>query len=315
MKCITTHGPRFIYDWQLIKPYANFKDWKCYPENQIVIDFYDKTIRNTVCLANKNQSFDEYKPVKVLTCPRNNCFCPTDIQLKKAAADIYYEMLEDYHSNQPYRQDKLLAIEGKKSFHIEAYLEKKCNFTCSYCKDYKRNFKGKPLQLDYLQKTFRRFVPDNDIHKTMQISGGEPTLQPHYLQWLEWLHNNYNIEIRTLTNGTRQVKYLLDLNRLSLITISLHFEFINDNYINKCLRFLLERTSEHQHVIFKAMYLPGNKDIIAYTMSKFIDHITENRLSNIGLKIGLLWDQTHKQSLYNYSKADLDFVSYYTRDF
>lgn len=95
--------------------------------------------------------------------------------------------------------------------NVEFYITNVCNLTCSNCNRF-NNFDFKGWQ-DW--KTYEPMYEEWAKHVRLQritILGGEPTLNPSLLDWVDGINRLWNKTVQILTNGSRlnQVPYLYD---------------------------------------------------------------------------------------------------------
>ena len=137
--------------------------------------------------------------------------------------------------------------------------------------------------------------------KKITISGGEPTLIPHYIDFVKWLKEKEpEAIIWTLTNGTKTTSYLHELNKLSHINFSIHPEFINDRYINKLERFCEEVNLPCK---IKIMYLPKYEELIKQVYTRF-----KEKFKKVYAMTVPLWDMDNDMKLMNYTDDQFKFI-------
>lgn len=92
-----------------------------------------------------------------------------------------------------------------------------CNFNCSFCyKDAKK--RGSFISNEVIKEV--DCIIKNNV-KEIQLTGGEPTLHPHFLEYIE-LFSNY-AGVSMITNGSELYKYDDErLNRLAHVQFSLY---------------------------------------------------------------------------------------------
>ena len=88
------------------------------------------------------------------------------------------------------------------------------------------------------------------------FTGGEPTLHPGYLRIVKAVAARPNTIVVTNTNGTRHEEYLRELNQLSTLYVSVHFEFTQLDKLARKLDYLNKDLGNR--VIVKMMAAPGN---------------------------------------------------------
>ncbi len=123
---------------------------------------------------------------------------------------------------------------------VDWYIGKRCNFDCSYCVDYLHDkesphvsYENMMMFVDFVTKRHGRNV-------IWSLTGGEPTLNPRFMDLCKHLYAMRPVLTSVTTNGSRTTEYLLELFRhLDNITLSLHFEFIEnriEEYVKKIIR-------------------------------------------------------------------------------
>src|SRR5262245_15254792 len=120
-------------------------------------------------------------------------------------------------------------------FVINWNIGKRCNYACSYCPKDLHDSTSRPLTLEELTGAAACVMEaKHDVGDTrvvrLEVTGGEPTLNPNLLGFLEWLRIRFSDSLDTVgvtTNGSRSAEYygrLIEL--LDYITFSAHFEFM-----------------------------------------------------------------------------------------
>lgn len=121
-------------------------------------------------------------------------------------------------------------------FSITWNLGPRCNFECSYCPPKFHSKTARHMTLaemvlaweDLLTKTTHR----NKRYK-ISFSGGEITINPDFLPFLEWLrkeHGDIIANIGFTTNGSAGKNYYLrSISSADWITFSSHHEFMNSD--------------------------------------------------------------------------------------
>jgi MoaA/NifB/PqqE/SkfB family radical SAM enzyme len=97
--------------------------------------------------------------------------------------------------------------------------EGQCNLNCSYCSVKKRQTGFRidfPLIQDYIEKLMGRGL------KAVTITGGgEPVLYPYFNELVDWLHNEKDLQVGLITNGTLDTR-IMCWDALTWIRISLN---------------------------------------------------------------------------------------------
>ena len=300
LKVLTNNGLKYSND-QSIKNRTNFKGWYCKQTNYI-IDAGWWEVGTSVCRTPYPVSIDDYTGPKEIICPNENCFCGTDIAMPKGKTEDHLLMMDYVHNFAGKLNDdeEILAVNGEEGVVVDYYTDRKCNFSCSYCDPKSHNYTGQLMSLERMKEAWLKVNPQNV--KKINISGGESTLIPHYIEFVKWLkENNPKALIWTLTNGTKQVKYLRELNRYSQINFSIHPEFINDRYISK-----LERFCEDIYLKckMKIMFHPEYEDLVKKVYERF-----KGRYPFMYVKLVPLWDKDNSMKLMNYTPEQFKFIN------
>lgn len=178
---------------------------------------------------------------------------------------------------------KLIAIKYKHaqptSIMIDWYIGKKCNFSCSYCADFIHDNYSAHVPFSKMKIFVDKIVERYGSQIHWSLTGGEPTLNPEFLDLLSYLQDKkYHISV--CTNGSRNLNYLLTMfEHIDNLTFSLHFEHISnrlDEYLEKIIELENWRNTWNKNknrgwnlnqlppkqMIVRLMVLPGyNKEI------------------------------------------------------
>lgn len=119
---------------------------------------------------------------------------------------------------------------------IDWFIGKRCNFDCSYCSSDIHDNNSPHQDLSDLKDTALRFI-DHFGAGNLQIgiTGGEPTVNKHLIEFCKFLHENDVKIVSVTTNGSRTADYYIELSSyIGTLTFSQHFEFINnDQFLEK----------------------------------------------------------------------------------
>jgi len=123
------------------------------------------------------------------------------------------------------------------SMHAEWVLTNVCNYKCSYCDPRLNEGSYRWPQLDDSLR-FWKYVHENvnNNDKMLTLTGGEPTLWPELIPFLQEINSSYEIAI--VSNGSRSLRYwdkLVNLVDLTQITISVHFEYADFEHLSKVI--------------------------------------------------------------------------------
>ena len=162
---------------------------------------------------------------------------------------------------------KIIKITNNKSpklFRIEWGVSNLCNRKCWYC------FPGAnegtiplPTDVELLKKNFSALFDRYKEHGIDQfeilLTGGEPTLWKEFPIMLEFFRKNYNIVIRTLTNGYKNLEWWKQYAKFfDHVEISVHNENSNIDHIISVADYLFESETM---VVANVLMDPKNFDI------------------------------------------------------
>jgi organic radical activating enzyme len=310
-----------------LKFHTKVKGWICntghYVYNLIMSE--QSFVSNTICRAVDDYPIVDIKTTpkftnEYATCPKDNCYCGMDIGIPKGRTleDIvnlkkFFNSIKNINSIPWYNNEKILAF-GLSDFltnrmvHVDWFLGKRCNFDCAYCSpSIHDNYSPYPSfeeLIDYYNYLTQTITANEKNRKTISyiFGGGEPTLIPCYLAFLEYIKNDnrFNSEIRTLTNLTSNCNKLYKLNQLSDITFSVHLAYMTDKFISKVERFLSVRDDTSKSLTVKFMYDREHREKI-HTLTQLL-----TKYSNLNYSVTALHDKTNK-ILYDYDSADKEF--------
>ena len=193
-------------------------------------------------------------------------------------------------------------------------LTRKCNFQCSYCtvKDNKNGFfpginqlKSAIDKLLLVKKKYLKFI----------ITGGEPTIHPHYLDFLKYLFDKLNerAEVATITNLSPPVsffektqKMLLEyLSQVSFLA-SFHFEFADKERFIQNVRYLAQNGIT---VTIQILAHPDHMD----TVKEVYDDLNDINSNKLKVDIKIVRHQFGSNPDPRYTNQDLEWLkSFYS---
>ncbi|MEZ4815484.1 MAG: radical SAM protein [Bdellovibrionota bacterium] len=256
-----------------------WKGWTCLVgKNNLIIED-DGDVFGSVCkvggkIGNIHTGFQLLQSPRI--CERSNCHCADDMKMPKAINSKELKRLLDLEREAtPYTEEEfsITAIAGTEhltknpTLNVNWNVGRRCNFDCSYCPDSVHNATDPYPSLESLKETVKRLyeqiAPTQKIKFT--LTGGEPTLIPHYLEFLGWIRKQYSGRciIVTNTNGSKSADYLCKLLEVSAINLSLHFEFFKIAPLRERLIKLAEKriqlleSGRKRHVRIKMIVPPG----------------------------------------------------------
>jgi len=307
-----------------LKFHTKVKGWICNTGNYVYNLIMDDTsfVSNTICRA-----IDDYPIINIketpkfeteyAVCPKENCYCGMDIGIPKGkTTEDIINLKRQFNAESninaiPWYDNETILAFGLSDFitntmvHVDWFLGKRCNFDCVYCSpSIHDNHSEYPLLeklLDYYDYLTNTIVNNEKNKKTISyiFGGGEPTLIPGYIEFLEHITNDnrFNSEIRTLTNLTGSPKKLYRLNQLCDITFSVHLAYMTDKFIDKADRFFSLRDETSKSLTMKFMY----DKRYAERIDKMLEVL--NNHTNLNYSVTPLHDKSDK-NLYQYDDND-----------
>jgi organic radical activating enzyme len=135
---------------------------------------------------------------------------------------------------------EIINSQPKDLLHIEYDLGNLCNHRCSYC------FPGSnegtvpwpdvDLVIKNLDHLLAHYKNAGKTKFDIYLIGGEPTLWKELPKLCQYLKNNYDINIRLSTNGSRKLDWWKDnVKFFDEIEISVHHEFANVEHLSNVL--------------------------------------------------------------------------------
>ena len=265
-------------DFQVLKrmKLTNFMDWFCDLEKYNIIVSPQKQIYRSIC---RNIG---------TTCRKINCWCGIDIEIPKAINEQTLRIFEsqildsDLLSLPEYESGEIIAVaESNKITENVLPLDwsptKRCNYDCSYCPPTVHdNHSPLPDLAELKQMATDILSPHKNRRVRISISGGEPTLWPDLLLFVQHLDSMLKRKrIRIMTNGTASIQRLIELQQYSRLIVSLHHEYVSDKLLNKFLDFL-NKTPHTTKVSFKMFQGHNFDDFVTQASKHDFVYISDN---------------------------------------
>lgn len=263
----------------------SFLGWKCAAGVENLCINFDGDVQSASCgsigpdgrSGKYGNVFEDFTlDGKWITCAQEFCSCGADLFIPKVRKEKNKSLLK-FTQGTAHDLDKRVSTINRaagvertfnaRNKQIFWEIGRRCNFDCSYCHKYVHNNfeEHKTLEmLKFATEKLEQFSKGEKIN--FAISGGEPTLNPDYLEWAHYLVNKGH-KLSTHSNGSRDPKYYQELITLSDINISVHFEFYQKDKLLELLmvlastiRSLREAGKEANHLEVMLMMSPGIKD-------------------------------------------------------
>lgn len=187
--------------------------------------------------------FDGYELRKSwVRCPWNSCGCGADVILSKSKTQADRQLLSVTNNTRDGIEnpsDDLIdnmheSVAVEMNFPIPYQilwdLGRRCNYDCSYCWSSVHNRTDDHKDYDLLIRTADDLINNWSHGESIRwnFGGGEPTLHPKFLDFLNFL-NNRNQWTMVTSNGTRDHKYWAEaVKYLNSINLSAHFDGLID---------------------------------------------------------------------------------------
>ncbi len=269
-------------DWstdELVGAKLNYlADWKCGAGvDSLYIDM-DGGVWTASCrvggkLGNVFEDFTV--PTDWIDCKRNNCSCGADLFIPKVSKIEFMPLLlrsQDLPTVNSLKNDSLTTFVAMERTHAsnqkQVYWEigRRCNYDCGYCWPWIHNKTDRHKTLEELMTATHnleeKFIKGTSVN--FIISGGEPTVNKHFLDWMRYL-NSRNHHISLHSNGSRLPDYYRELIHFGDLNLSVHFEFYDRAKFVKVVRAITEekvlnRNKDVGHLEVKFMMPPHCRD-------------------------------------------------------
>ena len=210
-------------------------------------------------------------PTSWITCTKKLCTCGADLFIPKAKTEENKKLLrntlglETEHKRNQTMTNFVAMERTHASNQKQVYWEisRRCNYDCSYCWSWIHNNTDPHRNLEDLMKATHlleeKFIKGESVN--FIISGGEPTANPAFLDWLRYL-NSFEHHISLHSNGSRKPEYYTELIQYGDLNLSVHFEFYNRDKFIKVVEAIANAkgtaTSRLGHLEVKFMMAPQN---------------------------------------------------------
>lgn len=256
----------------------SFQGWKCgLGVDSLFIDM-DGRIFGASCRMGGQYGniYEDFNvPSEWSTCSKRLCSCGADLFIPKYKESQDKDLLEKTFALNPNEDlvlDKTDAIYATERTHEsslkQVYWEigRRCNYDCSYCWPFIHNktdaHKSLLELLTATEKVFDKFANGHTVN--FIISGGEPTLNPAFMDWVRYISSQGHT-LSMHSNGSRLPDYYRELIRYGNLNLSAHFEFYNfEKFVNNVAAITEEKVNRKDqkmgHLEVKAMMAPGRRE-------------------------------------------------------
>jgi organic radical activating enzyme len=218
--------------------------------------------------------FEDFRvPEDWINCKRNVCSCGADLFIPKTKTIEFKPLLrrsQGLDTNADLHNDSLTEFVALERTHAsnqkQVYWElgRRCNYDCSYCWSWIHNNTDRHKTLEELMKATQnieeRFTKGEEVN--FIISGGEPTANKDFLDWLRYL-NACGHHVSLHSNGSRLPDYYKEVIHYGDLNLSVHFEFYDRARFVKVVAAIAEEkatTDGCGHLEVKFMMPPHCKE-------------------------------------------------------
>lgn len=321
---ISSHTPDELHSLQVNK----WKNWWCSVGMRSIYVHHDGLVYRGTCQVGGsygsiyNQGIDNIEELFTwVKCDKDLCACGTDMQTPKVKSyeDIGIVTARkiknlDLDALKPVDlvKDPTITFSGVfNEYKLVIWeLGRRCNYDCWYCfPDSHNNYEGhKTLgSLKHGLKNLSTFW-GADTKMKFVFTGGEPTFNPDYLEFVEHLRNDLFHIVHTTTNGSHTPDYYAKLMKVSDIGFSAHLSYIERPEIYK--KFVKNVQSAYESkqsnpvanmnwLGVRIMLQPGKLDL-----AKQLKQDCKNITSNV--TVDLIHDRNKK--VLPYSQEEIDWT-------
>jgi len=271
--------------------------------------------------------FDDFElPTGWITCEQKECICGADLFIPKAKTKKDLDLLRKTQylytdfSKQTKKDFEIVAMEKsflpgyKKQIYWDLSLA--CNYACSYCwqHDKKEKYNSYEQLMEATHKIEDKFIKGERCN--FAISGGEPTFQPGYMDWIKYLFNK-RYYVSSHSNGSNKPEVYKELIHYTDLNISVHFEFYKSERLLKVLDAITQEKVKSSnkgvgHLEVKLMFRPGIKEELLrferqiHQIPNFTEYCTLSIVPLVGP-----YKYTPDESYFNEKEYDI-IEKYYT---
>lgn len=325
-----------------------WKDWYCAAGVQSVYIDFDGNMFSGTCQVggwygnvfrglNEDNNIFEWKK-----CTRASCQCGADMHSFKCKSksqvpriptkleEVYLELDKIKATNvAQVKSEDFVASDAIRTRKVVVWdLGRRCNYNCTYCfPEIHNNYEAhKSLGSLKFAADFLRRVWAVDYPIKFVITGGEPTANPAFLDFVKYLREPYVLKwqtgpqrvwdwVHTTTNGSRLPEYYEEMMGLSDIGFSAHLEYLKEpqildkfiSNITRCVKLKTDNeTARLNWLGARLMLKPGQLEL-ARTVWDRISQIPDVRQHCVRT-ISLLHSNTAKGELLNYTQEEKDFL-------
>lgn len=281
-------------DWstdELVGAKVNFLEkWQCGAGTDSLFIDMDGIVWTASCRVGGRLGsvWDNFTtPTEWVNCTKRACTCGADLFIPKTSKLEYIPLLRKSHNlpvHPELRNDTQTDFVAMERTHAsnqkQVYWEigRRCNYDCGYCWPWIHNNTDPHKSLEDLMKATHlieeKFTKGEKVN--FIISGGEPTVNKDFLDWLRYL-NACGHHVSLHSNGSRKPDYYKEIIHYGDLNLSVHFEFYDRVKFIKVVEAVTKEKVDNGnkgvgHLEIKFMMAPHDRDEAL---------ILENELRNI----------------------------------
>lgn len=145
---------------------------------------------------------------------------------------------------------KKIEPDTSSGLYMEWVMNNVCNYKCSYCSPSLNDGSFPIKDYDRIKIFFNQITTLYTGDKFLFLTGGEPTLWPPLIDFVNELGNEYYIKI--VTNGSRTERYfkkLAQCNNVYQIGLSVHLQYADIRHIQNIVEILGEHTQVNVDIL------------------------------------------------------------------
>jgi organic radical activating enzyme len=266
-----------------------FTGWSCGAGTENLFIGMDGEIHGASCRVGGQYGniYEDFTiPASWVNCDKSVCSCGADLFIPKVkspdlkpllikmnAAEVKLELRTD--------QDLETFVASERSFlgdrkQIYWELGRRCNYDCTYCWPWIHNNTDRHKTLEELvmatDKLVEKFGKGSQMH--FIISGGEPTLNPDFLDWVRYI-SGLGHSLSMHSNGSRMPDYYRELIHYGDINFSAHFEHLETDRFLKVVEAVTDEKIKNNnqqvgHLEIKLMMPPGGREVAVRLRDKLL---------------------------------------------
>jgi organic radical activating enzyme len=198
---------------------------------------------------------------------------------------------------------KTIAVEHSwhemdSSVRIEWNLGKRCNYNCSYCDQLTHDNFSDFLSFEAAKNTIDKIMEKcRDKRIRISLTGGEPTINPSFLNIIKYMKEAGVSFVSVTTNGSRTREfYIQAMEYLDNIIFSYHMEYLDrKKYVDAilaCNEYIQKNPKKRLHVHVMMLPTMFNEAVL------FMETLKKNDIKTVMRRIRPAFKVDHKENIY-----------------